>query len=517
MNQLKKLLTWSFPAAERDIGDFSKKERNIFSLGMFGQNLIYTMINTYLSVFYSTVIFVPAAALLTITVISRIWDAFNDLLMGTVVDKTHSRWGKCRPYLKYVPIPVAIFTVLMFIPIKSLSDIPKICFVIFTWLGWEFLYTLGDIPLWGMTSLMTPDAEKRTNLVSCARIIGGLSAVITVTFEPMVNVFASMDIGWFHGASEKIGYEYYSYQQGYFFTVLLVAVVGGVLMKLPFIYTRERVKPVVEKNNISFADSLKLMFKNGYYIRTMLVNILGSTRGLLMSAGIYFCMWVLADGGNYTLWLILLGGPFLAGTYIAMASSNFCGKKFGKIRTLKYVSYFCVIPYCSIFLIAHFLGTDSIFSLVLIAVCLFIAGFSNGFPSVYGTTMIEDSIDYMEWKTGARYDGVYLSGLNFSSKLTNAITLGITYAVFWIVNYSERIENLQNAISAGKDALNFTAEYPDITLALTILISLVPAVGCILQALPLHGYKLDEKMHAKIMADLKVRRAKGEKEENTEE
>lgn len=512
MNTIKKILTWSFPAAEKDMGDFSKKERNIFSLGMFGQNLIYAMVNTYLSVFYSTVIFVPAAALLTITVISRVWDALNDLLMGTVVDKTNTRWGKCRPYLKYVPVPVAVFTVLMFIPVKSLSDIPKICFVIFTWLGWEFLYTLGDIPLWGMTSLMTPDAEKRTNLVSCARIIGGLSAVITVAFEPLVNVFASKDIGWFSGASEKIGYSYYSYQQGYFFAALIIAVIGGILFKLPFIYSRERVKPVVEKNEISFADSLKLMFKNNYYIRTMLVNILGCTRGLLMSAGIYFCMWVLADGGNYTLWLILLGGPFLAGTYIAMASSNFCGRKFGKIKTLKFVSYFCAVPYCAIFFIVYFMGTENPFSIALVAICLFLAGFSNGFPSVYGTTMIEDSVDYMEWKTGARYDGVYLSGLNFSSKLTNAITLGITYAVFWIVNYSVRIEELQNAISAGKETLNFAMEYPDITIALTVLISFIPAAGCILQALPLHGYKLDEKMHGKILEELKERRAKAHTE-----
>ena len=221
---LKRLLTWSFPYADRELKEYRNKERNMFALGMLGQNLIFAMVNTYLSVFYSTVIFVPAMALLVVTVVSRIWDAVNDLLMGTIVDKTHSRWGKCRPYLKYVPIPIGIFTVLMFMPVRSLGDVAKVIFVIATWLSWELLYTLGDIPLWGMTSVMTADIKKRTSLVSAARIVGGLSAVIGFVFEPIVNVFASKDIGWFDGAAEKVGYDYYSYQQGYFFAVVLVAV-----------------------------------------------------------------------------------------------------------------------------------------------------------------------------------------------------------------------------------------------------------------------------------------------------
>lgn len=511
MGKLKKVLTWSFPAAEKDIGEFSVRERNIFSIGMFGQNLIYAMVGTYLSVFYSSVIFVPAAALLIITVVSRIWDAVNDLLMGTVVDKTNTRWGKCRPYLKYVPVPIAIMTVVMFIPVKGLSDIPKIIFVIFTWLGWEFLYTLGDIPLWGMTSLMTADAEKRTNLVSCARIIGGISAVIAVIFEPVVNIFATKDIGWFPGAVEKVGYSYYSYQQGYFFAVLVFAVIGGLLFKLPFIFSRERVKPVIEKNDVTFKKSVKLFIANRFFIRTILSNILGCTRNLLMSAGIFFCMWVLANGGNYTPWLIALGGPFLVGTYCAMALSNFFGKKLGKIKTLKLTSYLCVIPYIVMFAVIQLFGIGT-WQIVIMGVCLFFAGWGAGFPSVYNTTMIADSIDYMEWKTGARYDGIYLSGLNFCSKLTNAITLAITYLTFWIVNYTVRIEDLQNAISAGKTSLDFAAEYPDITIALTVLITIVPAVGSILQALPLHGYKLDEKMHGEIMKELTSRRAEAHHE-----
>lgn len=508
---VKRVLTWSFPYANKDLPEYRTKERNMFAFGMLGQNLIFAMVNTYLSVFYSTVIFVPAMALLVVTVISRIWDAINDLMMGTIVDRTHSRWGKCRPYLKYVPIPIGIFTVLMFIPVRSLGDAAKVVFVIATWLSWELLYTLGDIPLWGMTSVMTPDTKKRTELVSAARIVGGLSAVVGFVFEPIVNVFASKDIGWFDGAAEKVGYDYYSYQQGYFFAVLLVAVIGTALFKIPFIFTRERIRPTQTSDNITFKQSAKLLLSNKFFLRAVLSNILGCTRNLVTSAGIYYCMWVLANGGNYTLWLAALGGPFFVGMGAAMIFAGKLDMKYGKIKVQIWLSYLGAIPYLVGFAVMYLCGVG-VWQMIIMGVCMALAGFGSGLQPVYTTTMIEDSVDYVEWQTGSRYDGVFLSGLNFCAKLTNAVTLAITYLVFWIVNYTVRIEALTDAISAGKNTLDFSGEYPDIALALLILITLIPAVGSILQALPLHGYKLTNEMHAEIIKDLKERREA--KEEN---
>ncbi len=508
---LKRLLTWSFPYADRELKEYRNKERNMFALGMLGQNLIFAMVNTYLSVFYSTVIFVPAMALLVVTVISRIWDAVNDLLMGTIVDKTHSRWGKCRPYLKYVPVPIGIFTVLMFMPVRGLGDAAKVVFVIATWLSWELLYTLGDIPLWGMTSVMTPDIKKRTALVSAARIVGGLSAVIGFVFEPIVNVFASKDIGWFDGAAEKVGYDYYSYQQGYFFAVVLIVVIGTLLFKLPFIFTRERIHPENTSDSITFRRSAKLLVSNKFFLRAVLSNILGCTRNLVTSAGIYYCMWVLANGGDYTLWLAALGGPFFIGMGAAMLFAGKLDRKFGKIKVQIWLSYLGAIPYVIAFAVMYLCGVG-VWQMIVMAVCMALAGFGSGLPPVYTTTMIEDSVDYVEWQTGSRYDGVFLSGLNFCAKLTNAVSLAITYLAFWIVDYTARIEALADAISAGKNVLDFSAEYPDIALVLLILITLVPAVGSILQALPLHGYKLTNEMHDKIIAELAQRRAATEKE-----
>ena len=191
LNGLKELLCKSYPDATKDIGDYSNKERNIYLVGMFGQNIIYAIIGSVLQVFYTDILLIPTIAVSVIMGISRVWDGINDIIMGTVVDKTHTRWGKCRPYLKFVPIPIAITTILMFLPIMNLPVGVKIAFVIFTFLLWETLYTLGDIPLWGVTSLMTPDEEKRSKLISAARIVSSCS-LLASSFAKAQGAVSSM-------------------------------------------------------------------------------------------------------------------------------------------------------------------------------------------------------------------------------------------------------------------------------------------------------------------------------------
>ena len=136
LNGIKELLCKSFPNATKDIGDYSNKERNVYLIGMFGQNLIYAIIGSVLQVFYTDILIIPPLALTIIMGVSRIWDGLNDIFMGTVVDRTHTRWGKCRPYLKFVPIPVAIMTIILFLPITNLPVAAKIIFVIFSYLLW---------------------------------------------------------------------------------------------------------------------------------------------------------------------------------------------------------------------------------------------------------------------------------------------------------------------------------------------------------------------------------------------
>ena len=464
------------------------------------------VVSSVLQVFYTDVLIIPTIVVSMIMGISRVWDGANDILMGTVVDKTHTRWGKCRPYLKFVPLPIAITTVLMFLPITDFSTNAKIAYVVISFLLWETLYTLGDIPLWGVTSLMTPDEEKRAKLISAARTISSIGSIIVVVFYPIKDAFGAIDFGWFENTGKaNSDLAYYSEPQGYLLAIVAIAIFGGILFRLPFPFIRERITQAPKEKDTGLKENLKLMWQNKLFLRALASNILGCTKTILLTAGIYFCKWVLGNGGNETIWLIKLGGPFLVGMIIAMNISTAFAKKFGKKKIYLISSYLNAIPYILIF----FAGYKSI---LFIAVMLFFGGFLTGFTTVYNTTMIADSVDYMEYKTGKRNDGVFFSGLNFTAKLTAAITAIITNLIFSAVDYTGTINSLTaeiaDASAKGIDyTLDFASAYPEITSAMLVLITLVPAVGCVLQALPIHRYSLNEEQHEKILEELEEQRA----------
>ena len=438
--------------------------------------------------------------------VSRVWDGLNDIIMGTVVDKTHTRWGKCRPYLKFVPLPIAITTILMFLPIVNVPTGVKIVYVIISFLLWETLYTLGDIPLWGVTSLMTPDEEKRSKLISAARTVSSIGSIIVVAFYPIKDAFGALDLGLFENTGKaNSDLTYFSEPQGYLLAIIAIALFGGILFRLPFAFIRERIVQAPKEKDTGLKENLKLMWQNKLFLRSLASNILGCTKTIMLSAGIYFCKWVLGNGGNETIWLIKLGGPFLVGMIIAMNTSTAFAKKFGKKKVYIVSSYLNAVPYLLIFLIGYE-------KLLIMAILLFFSGFLTGLTTVYNTTMIADSVDYMEHKTGKRNDGVFFSGLNFTAKLTAAITAIITNLIFSAVDYTETInaltESIAEASANGQDyALDFASAYPEITSAMLVLITLIPAAGCILQALPIHKYSLDEKQHAIILKELEEIRA----------
>ncbi len=507
LNGIKELLCKSYPDATKDIGDYSNKERNFYLAGMFGQNIIYAVVGSVLQVFYTDILIIPTIAVSAIMGISRVWDGINDIIMGTVVDKTHTRWGKCRPYLKFVPMPIAITTILMFLPITNLPVTAKIIYVIFSFLLWETLYTLGDIPLWGVTSLMTPDEEKRAKLISAARTISSVGSIIVVAFYPIKDVFGAIDLGLFENTGKaNSDLAYFSEPQGYLLAIVAIAIFGGILFRLPFAFIRERIVQAPKEKDTGLKENLKLMWENKLFLRALASNILGCTKTIMLTAGIYFCKWVLGNGGNETVWLIKLGGPFLIGMIIAMNSSTAFAKKFGKKKVYLISSYLNAVPYILIFLVGYQ-------SIIFMAIMLFFGGFLTGFTTVYNTTMIADSVDYMEHKKGKRNDGVFFSGLNFTAKLTAAITAIITNLIFSAVNYTDTINtltaNIADASAKGQDyVLDFAATYPEITSAMLVLITIIPAAGCILQALPIHRYSLDEKQHAIILEELEEMRAK---------
>ena len=158
----------------------------MYLVGMMGQNMIYNIIGTGLYFYFQSVIFIPAMAISIFMAVARVWDAINDPMMGTFVDRTNTKWGKCRPYLLFSPAVIMVITILTFCNgMYSAANTPGKNALIVGWAAvsyilWGMCYTVGDIPLWGVTSRMTEVEKDRASILSFARIAAGLGGGVVL-------------------------------------------------------------------------------------------------------------------------------------------------------------------------------------------------------------------------------------------------------------------------------------------------------------------------------------------------
>lgn len=217
---------------------YTKKEAFGFLTGMFGQNLIYNIVATGLYFYFQNVICLPAMALGWIMAIARIWDAINDPMMGTIVDKTHSKWGKCRPYLIIFPVIIGIVTILTFINgnyATAETTTQKVLIVgwaAVSYIAWGMVFTVCDIPLWGITSLMTEDENDRSKLLGLARMVagvGGIGVLVVQVAQALAGLFGG------------------DMQKSFIVTVIIMTVIACVLFEFAGIFARERVEKIRKK------------------------------------------------------------------------------------------------------------------------------------------------------------------------------------------------------------------------------------------------------------------------------
>jgi Na+/melibiose symporter-like transporter len=143
-------------------GVVPKPERMSYFLGALGQGMMYAVMSSYISDFYLNVLGLSAMFVFWLMLLARIWDAVNDPLMGVVMDRAQPRGGKMRPYLRWLPLPVALLTALLFYKPGIPAGSPWLmAYAAATYVLWGMAYTVGDIPFWSIPNAMTPKAHER--------------------------------------------------------------------------------------------------------------------------------------------------------------------------------------------------------------------------------------------------------------------------------------------------------------------------------------------------------------------
>ena len=187
-------------------GEMQPKEGIAYSLCGFGQNLICTIIGSYLTVFMTDAIGYGALSVALLMLFARIYDALNDPIMGSIVDRTRTPWGKCRPYLKWMAIPVSIVTILCFLPWypQNPGGFAAMCIM---YVIWGMVYTVCDVPYWGLNSRMSNDTFRRGNLLTIARLLCTAGAGIVTIVVPQVTSAMTGDLQQEINAYQQIGSE----------------------------------------------------------------------------------------------------------------------------------------------------------------------------------------------------------------------------------------------------------------------------------------------------------------------
>lgn len=514
------------------IRTYTKKELGGYLAGMFGQNLIYNIVATGLYFYFQNVICLPAMALGWIMAIARIWDAINDPMMGTIVDKTRTKWGKCRPYLIIFPGIIGLVTILTFINgnyAEASTDAQRA--LIIAWAGisyiaWGMVFTVCDIPLWGITSLMTEDEGDRSKILGLARMVagvGGIGVLVVQIAQVAGNIFIDKGM-----PTAK------ATQMGFILTVVVMTVIASIFFEFAGISTRERVES--SEKRYGFKDNFKIMFGNKPFRQILISGILRSPIQLLMIVAMTLVTYYYANGNIMNVikynadgsfagidFKILIGlGSFavglFVGQFVAMGITPALIKKFEKKKLYNFFSIAGAVPFVLLYAFYKISGGDltSAGWSVAVGICMLFASASFGGINVLQSVMIADCVDYEEYTNGVRTDGVFFSGQSFITKLSAGIATIISSVVYSAVGYSgTNVAKLNEAIfEHGESFLTYdggtgAGKY---AAAMFFLVSVPPAIGMVLSALPTLKYALSDKEHAKILDILVKKRA--EKENN---
>ena len=497
---------------------YTKKEAAGFLVGMFGQNLIYNIVATGLYFYFQNVICLPAMALGWIMTIARIWDAINDPMMGTIVDKTHSKWGKCRPYLIIFPAIIGVITILAFLngnyatADTTTQKVLIVAWAAISYIAWGMCFTVCDIPLWGITSLMTEDENDRSKILGLARMVAGVGGIGVLVVQ-----IAQAAAGAFGGDMQK----------GFIVTVIIMTVVATILFEFAGLFTKERVDK--SEKSYTFKENFKIMFGNKPFRQILISGILRSPIQLLMIVAMTLVTYYYANGNIMNILVynddgslaginvkILIGlgcvaAGLFVGQFVAMGVTPLIIKKVEKKTLYNVYSIAGAVPYALIFVFYKVSGGDltTTFWSIIIGICMLFGSAAFGGINVLQSVMIADCVDYEEYYNGVRTDGVFFSGQSFITKLAAGISTIVSSAVYAIVGYSgANVDKLNKAIENGASFLTYdggtgVGKYAE---AMFFLISIPPAIGMVLSAIPTLKYAMTDAEHKEMLSELISRR-----------
>lgn len=396
------------------------KEKVSYGLGAVGKDMVYMLSSTYVLYYYQDILKVSAIAMGIILMAARVFDAFNDPIMGVLVAKTRTRWGKFRPWLLIGTITNAVILYIMFTAPPSLDGRGLIAYAALTYIAWGVTYTMMDIPYWSMIPAFTEGGKEREGLSTLARSCAGVgSAIVTIITMKCVQLLGN--------GNERSGFRWFA---------LIIALLFVIFILITCLNIKE--KSTVNVEAPSVGQMFRALIQND---QTMIVvmSIVLINCSLYITSNLLIYFFKYDFGGEkwydgYTLFNTFGGGIQILSMMIFYPLL----RRFISSLKVFYVSFVMAIMGYAVLFIFMCLGITNIYGLFVPAFFVFTA---FGMLTVLTTVFLANTVDYGELKNNRRDESVIFSMQTFVVKLASGVSALIASICLSICSLSDDTSN----------------------------------------------------------------------------
>lgn len=443
-------------------GRLSFKEKLGYGLGDTASHFVWDMVGFWLLFFYTDVYKIPAAAAGTIMLVARFWDMAIDPVIGLVSDRTQTRWGKFRPYILFGAVPYAVLSILTFTT-PDFGETGKIIYAGATYMLLMTAYAAVNLPYSSLAAVMSSDTYERAGLNTYRFICAFIGQFV-------VTGLALTLAKYFGGGDKAMGFQY---------TVIVFGILSLVFFFITFLTTKERVQPSTALPS-SIKEDVRNLFKNRPWIILACVGIISFVMFAMQNAAIaYYFKYYIGKEDSVQLFNVI-GTIALI---VALPLSKPLAKAFGNRNV--FIASSLVSGLC--FTALYLPGENDIVSIYVLNILAKMA-YAPAVPLLW--TMIADSSDYSEWKTGRRATGLYFSAATFAQKAGWGIGAAMAGGILTVYQYVPNAAQTETSIHGIK-----------------LLVSVLPGVLYMSCAVFMFFYTIDAKTTDLMKTDLDARRA----------
>lgn len=463
-----------------------------YGFGDMSSSMFWKIFSYYLPFFYSNIFGLSLAHAGTLVLVTKLYDAVSDPVMGLIADRTNTRWGKYRPYLLWIAIPFAVAGVLAFFTPQTDNYTFKHVYAYVTYILMMTVYTAINVPYGAMLGVMTDDSREKSVFSSFRMFFAFIGSFIAMgSFEPLLklrqSILGTLPAEWTLADSTPADWT---------IAVSVIGIVCAVLFILSFVMTRERVTeaemakaPVRENSDetakTSVAEDLKALVANGPWWMLLgggiAILLFNCVRG---GAAAYYFADVLGTNAIFTLALFLTVGEIsqLVGVVVTVPVSEKIGKKATFLLVLVAVTVLSII-------VAFLPETPAGMWALLVSQILICIAIGINSPLLW--SMFADVADYSELKNGRASTGLIFSSSSMAQKFGAAFGSAI---VLWVL------------MAFGYDNAKGAVQTPEALATIKALISWIPAIGSAAGIAIMLGYPLTDKKMSEIHQELSKKR-----------